>query len=175
MEIMQAIHTRQSCRNYTDELVSTTALADILDAAKAAPVGMGAYADLLITVIQNKELLREINDNAAKVMGRPNPLYGTPTLILISSKPQDGNLSAIPYANAACIAENMMLAATATGYSSVYLWGAVAAMNEAPEIVAQLHLPDQFIPVSSIAVGKAAETQAPKDRSASQLQIAYIK
>ena len=175
MEIMQAIHARQSCRNYTDELICEDALNDILTAAKAAPVGMGAYGDLLITVIQNKELLARIDANAGAIMSRTNPMYVTPTLILISSKLQDGDTAGVPYANAGCIAQNMMLAATAHGYNSVYLWGAVAAMNHAPEIVAELNLPEGYIPVSSIAVGKAAVPQEPKDRSASKLQVTYIK
>jgi hypothetical protein len=50
----------------------------------------------------------------------------------------------------------MALAATDLGLGNVYIFGSVNALNLHAELVAKLNLPEGFVPVSALAVGKAA-------------------
>ncbi len=71
METMKTMEIRQSCRAYTPEQICEADLEVILQAANAAPVGMGRYEDVHLTVIQNNELLDEIDSVAAEFFGDP--------------------------------------------------------------------------------------------------------
>ncbi|MCD7842939.1 MAG: nitroreductase family protein, partial [Lachnospiraceae bacterium] len=88
MDTLNTIFSRKSIRTYTGEPVSPEQEALILKAANAAPVGMGQYDTVHLTIIKNKELLSEIDSTAAALMKRPDshPLYGTPELIVVSVK-----------------------------------------------------------------------------------------
>ena len=158
METMKAIETRQSCRSFTSEQICAVDLEVILKAANAAPVGMGRYEDVHLTVIQNETLLNEIDRVAAEFFGDPqkHPLYGTKTLILVSAILPEAPRTVLAYCNAGCIVENMALAATDLCLGSVYIFGSVNALNLHAELVAKLGLPEGFVPVSALAVGKAA-------------------
>ncbi|MGI6013629.1 MAG: nitroreductase family protein [Oscillospiraceae bacterium] len=158
MEAMKAMEVRQSCRSYTPEQIGEADLELILKAANAAPVGMGRYENVHLTVIQNEELLNEIDGVAAEFFGDPekHPLYGARTLILVSAILPEAPRTTLAYCNAGCIVENMALAATDLGLGNVYIFGSVNALNLHPELVAKLNLPTDFVPVSALAVGKAA-------------------
>ena len=58
----------------------------LLKAANAAPVGMGHYESVHLTVVQNKDLLEKLNVGAAAFMGDPSlrPTYDAPTVIIVS-------------------------------------------------------------------------------------------
>lgn len=158
MELMKAIAMRKSTRKYKSEQIDDKSLNTIINAGCAAPVGMGAYDTVHLTVIQNPDLLNRIAKTTANLFGRPNanPLYGAPTLVVISGKPNDKFPNG-EIANAACINENMALAATNIGIGSVYLWGILCAFTADKELLKDLNLPEGFIPVSSIALGYPTE------------------
>lgn len=152
MELSQAIFTRCSCRSYTDQPVSEEHLNAVLAAGNAAPVGMGAYGTVHLTVIRSKEFIAALSQATCEFMKREgDPLYGAPILILVSAKP--AMPPTIEFQNTGTIMENMMLAATDLGLGSVYLMGAIAALKTKPELVAQLNLPEGFVPVAAAALG----------------------
>lgn len=156
METLKAIARRKSTRDFTSEQISAASLTMILKAGCAAPVGMGRYDSLHLTVIQDKELLEAASRTGKERMGTDNdPLYHAPTLVIISAKPIP-ELPGIELANASCVAENMMLAATDAGISSVYLWGVPFALKQNTAFVERLGLPDGFQPVIAVALGYAA-------------------
>ncbi len=158
MEMMKTMEMRQSCRAYLQEQICEEDLNVILQAANAAPVGMGRYEDVHLTVIQDAALLNEIDSVAAEFFGDPtkHPLYGARTLILVSAVLPEAPRTSLAYCNAGCIVENMALAATDLGLGNVYIFGSVNALNLHAELVAKLNLPEGFVPVSALAVGKAA-------------------
>jgi nitroreductase len=158
MELMKVIAMRKSIRKYKSEQISNESLINIINAGCAAPVGMGAYDTVHITVIQNSQLLNRIASTTATIYGRPNfdPLYGAPTLVIVSGKPNDVFPTA-HVANTACIIENMALAATNFGIGSLYLLGIISAFTEDKELLETLHLPEDFIPVSGIVLGYPTE------------------
>jgi nitroreductase len=93
MDALQAISKRRSIRSYKNEQIPDSALEKILAAGSCAPVA-GSFQ---MSVIQNPELLKKINDITKKAMlssGIPfsveraslpgyEPLYGAPTLIVL--------------------------------------------------------------------------------------------
>ena len=159
MELSKAIFTRCSCRSYTAEAVSEEQLNTVLAAANAAPVGMGAYQTVHLTVIRSKEFISALSKATCEFMKRDgDPLYGAPVLVLVSAKP--GMPPAIEFHNTGTIMENMLLTATDLGLGSVYLMGAVAALNSKPELVAKLGLPEGFVPIAAAAIGHAAQPAA---------------
>lgn len=159
MELIKAIALRKSTRNYKNEQISDESISTIVNAGCAAPVGNGAYATVHLTIIQKPGLLERISKTAANIFGNPNinPLYGAPTLIIVSGKPND-KFPNIELANAACIIENMALTATSIGIGSVYLLGILSAFHEDKELLKELNLPNGFIPVSGIALGYPTES-----------------
>jgi nitroreductase len=84
------------------------------------------------------------------------PIYGAPTLIVVSSK-KDAGAEKVGIADAACIVENMHLAATDLGLGSVYLWAFLRAFVEDSNLLTELNLPAGFQPVSGLAVGYPTE------------------
>lgn len=79
METFKTMTCRKSVRSYKSTL-SDANLQKILMAAQAAPIGMGKYDTMHMTVIRNTELLQELDRNAAEFFGDPSrtPLYNAP-------------------------------------------------------------------------------------------------
>ena len=100
----------------------------------------------------------KIFDDAAgaALFGQPDthPLYGVPTLVLVSSKKPDPLRENVAFSNAAILAHNMALAATDLGVGSCYIWGAIAALSGSAELLKELNLPEGFIPCCAIGLGK---------------------
>lgn len=163
MEWNELITKRYSCREYLDGQITTAQLKAILQAGCAAPVARGKFEQLQITVVQNKELLEQIDQAAKQSYGDDSfsCTRGAPTVILVSVQEEQGQISPMMLASAACVVENMHLAATDLGLGSVYL-GSIQAVNNSFEVLYKLKLQDGFWPVLALAVGdsvKAAETR----------------
>lgn len=160
MNTFEAIYSRKSVRSYTGEPVAETELNEILKAAYAAPVGRARYDSLHLTVITDKDYLSRWDRATAVSFGDPDihPLYGAPTVILVSStlagEPEADNVS---YSNAAIIVQNMAIAATELGVGSCHIWGAVRTLNVSPDLLAELALPEGMVPCCALIVGKTDE------------------
>ena len=158
METLKAIAKRKSVRAFAPDQISEEALQTILAAGCAAPVGMGAYDTLHLTVIQNAALLKRISDAANAAYGRTEPtdiFFGAPTAIVISSSPTRRHGS--EFANASCVAQNMLLTATDLGLGSIYLMSPTSACQAQPELVQAAGIPDGFFPAATVALGFSAE------------------
>ena len=158
MEMIEIIAMRKSTRSYKSEQISQDSLTTILNAGCAAPVGLGAYNSLHLTVIQNSDLLDKITKGTANVFANPKmkPFYGAPTLVIVSAK-ENEKAPHIELANAGCIIENMSLAATDLGLGSVYLMAFLASFSADNELLKELNLPEGFTPVSGMALGYPTE------------------
>jgi len=175
METLKTIAMRKSTRSYKAEQVTQEELNTVLHAGCAAPVGSGKYETVHMTVIQKPELLDRITQAAAKASGNPDakPFYGAPTVILISCKKRED--SNVYIANAACIVENMHLAATDLGLGSVYLWGFLNAFSAEPELLDELSLPKGFVPVSAMTLGYPTEPLTEEKELSQTININTIK
>lgn len=171
MNVFQAIKSRKSVRSFTGEALSEQELQAILTAAQAAPVGMADYGSLKLTVIKNKHLLERIDRNAQTAFHRDGAmLYGAPVLIVVSTRLTGTARDNVAYSNAATLVENMALEAVELGIGACHIWGCVAALAQNADLVKELKLPEGFLPVCAIALGKTSETyrerEIPTDRIA---------
>ena len=177
MTMMETICSRKSVRSYTGENITTEELEVILKATNASPVGMGQFDSMHLTVITNKELLTKIEASAAAMFGKPDmhPLYGAPTLILVSSRKPAPMMENVTYSNAAIMAHNMALAATELGVGTCYIWGATAAMSRNPEVLAELKLPEGFMPCCAMCFGKTDDSYKLRDIPADKIAKVVIE
>lgn len=175
MELMNVIKNRQSCRAFTNETVSESELKQIIQAGNAAPVGNGDYAGVQLTVIQDKNLLVKLEINAHNAMpGIPeHPLYGLSTVICISCKKEDN--TNIAWANASCIAENMLLAATDLGLGSIYLLAIPAIAQFNSELCKELKIQDGFEPYVMVGIGKSQNGFEERELTTDRIHTEYIQ
>lgn len=146
MELFDVINKRFSNRKFLEKQISNEDLDRILKAGMQAPVGRGRYEDMHITVIQDKNLLNEINKLADRSV-----FYNAPTLVIISAK-DDGH--GLDGENSACVAMNMLLAATDLGLASIYL-NLVIGLIKNSDILNKLNLPLGFVPIVGVGLGYA--------------------
>lgn len=171
MELTSILNTRKSVRSYTGEAVSEETRKKILHAANASPVGLAKYETLRLTVIKNKEILSELEQNTARIFKVENRsfLYGTPELILVSTSATDN----VGYSNAAIIAHDMSLAAVNEGVGVCHIWGCIVALQANKELIAKLGIPEGFTPACAVAIGKTnevyAEREIPENRIATNV------
>lgn len=165
MNTLDTLFSRKSIKSYTGEQITKEELDIILKAANASPVGMGRYEDVHLTVIQNPELLSKIDAAGAAMFNKPDlhPLYNAPTLVLVSSKAPTEMMKNVAYSNAAIIVHNMVLAAMELNVGACYIWGAVRALSMNSELVAELNLPEGFIPCCAVSLGRSNETYAMRE------------
>ena len=165
MNTLEAIEKRYSCRNYKPEQISEDALGEILKAGMAAPVGSAAYDSLHITVIQNQGMLNKISDAVSemvsKMFGKPmDKNFGAPTMIIVSAKP--GMIPGIEYANAGCVLENMLIAATSLGIDNVIWGGGAVVVEQSEEFMQQINIPEGYKPLMCASFGYAVNDEPAK-------------
>ena len=170
MNTLESIFKRVSTRAYTTQQIPEEALQTILDAGCAAPVAMAQYEALRITVVQNRELIKKIQDTGAEMMFkmtgmRKNMDYGEQTMIIISSMPP--LRPGMEFTNAGCIIENMVLAATDLGIDSVVLAGAPSALALNEQLQRELNIPEGFKPILGASFGYSAEPTPAKKHTIS--------
>lgn len=163
MEYRQTMLVRRSCRAYTGTQLPSAMVEQLVEAANLAPVGRKKYEEVHLTIVQNQAFLNELTERFRKAVGDMNvvPFYGAPTLIIVSVRTQEGEVPLVSMANAACVVDHMHLRAADLGLGSVYIYGAMTVLRSTPDLVAQLNLPEGFLPASSLAVGFAADGGQP--------------
>lgn len=133
MDTLEAILKRKSVRSYKNEQISEAELKALVDAGMSGPGGGAVH----LSVIQKGDLIQRINDITKNAMLNSGvefsvqraslpgyePIYGAPTLILLSAPDPNGAV------NCACAAENMLIAATALGLGSCFLMSIRAAFG----------------------------------------------
>ena len=174
MNTLEAIAKRVSVRAYKPDQIPEDALQTILKAGMAAPVGMGAYGDLHLTVIQDMDILNEIgeavNEMIFKMLGkRINKNFGAPTMVVVSSKP--GRAPGGEMANAATVLENMAIAATDLGIDNIIQGGASAVIAQTPALREKIAIPDGFTPILAASFGYAVKEEAAKHHEISVNRI----
>ena len=176
MTTMEALFSRKSVRAYTGENITDDELRQILKAAYAAPVGMGDYASLRLTVVRNPALLEKIDRAAAKLFGQPemHPLYGAPTLIIVSTRLPEKGSGNLPYSNGAIVTQNMAIAATELGVGVCHIWGAMSAVRADPALMAELKLPEGHVPCCSVCLGRTEEMYSLRDIPDGRIDTAFL-
>ena len=162
MEVLQAISNRRSHRSYKDEQLSEEVLSSILKAGLEAPSARN-HQPWHFSVVQDKELLQLVHDEAAKVMGKDgsprfaNPdfqiFYYAPTVIFIFGE------KAFDWTQVDCgiAVENMALAAESLGVGSVILGLPKPAFKgeNADKLRKRLDCPEGYDFVIALSLGYA--------------------
>lgn len=68
METLNTLICRHSVRTYTGDAVSASDLEKLLKAANAAPVGMGLYDQVHLTVVNNQYFIANADTATATIM-----------------------------------------------------------------------------------------------------------
>ena len=181
MELKQAIYTRRSVRDYTDEPVSKQLINELLEAASHAPSAMNGQPWAFV-VIQDKAKLRAYSDRAkVKCLesitsesrlselketlsdAAFNIFYNSGTLIVICAKP----LGQHPDWDCCLAGQNLMLAAHGLGLGTCPI-GLAWPLLDREDIKAELRIPTDYAAILPIIVGhpkgpaKAVARSAPK-------------
>lgn len=158
MDALQAILTRRSVRNFTEQPISDEALETILKAGMSGPSCVNAR-DWSFVVTRDPELLGKMAD----ANGRPaTPLRGAALGILVLGDLERAFKPAPDYwiIDGSIAAQNMILAAHALDIGSVWL-GTYPQMDRVEAQRKLLGLPDTVIPHSILAFGYPDGGQEP--------------
>lgn len=154
MEVLKAIYSRRSIRNFSEEKISDEILRRILLAGMSGPSCVNAR-DWAFFVIRDRQILSRM----AEANGHPaRPLLGADTGILVCGDMERAFPGAKDYwvIDAAVSVQNMILAAHALGVGSVWL-GTWPQMDRVKKQAELLKLPETLIPHSILALGYPAD------------------
>jgi FMN reductase [NAD(P)H] len=163
MNASKAIELRKSARDYENRTVEKEKIEAIVKAGNSAPI----FGQIQITVIENQELLKEINEVTINMMKNSNndflvesasmegysPLYRAPILILLSS-PEGNDSKGINMANVSCAAENILITATELELGSCFVMLPMMAFSN-PDLLQKIGVPDKYIPLCGVLIGYA--------------------
>ena len=157
MDTLTAIHQRHSCRAYAPKHVSDHDLVEIVRAGQQAPIANAQYTYMQLTVVQSRKLLDTMTSRVQKLTANldANPFYNVPTLIVISTN--SNAAEGIGLANMACVAQNMLLAATSLGLSSILVTNWARVLRDEADLLRQLKLERTLVPVGAVCVGYPLE------------------
>ncbi|MCC8106401.1 MAG: nitroreductase family protein [Clostridiales bacterium] len=176
MQTLEAIAKRKSTRDFDpDKAVSKEIIDTIVKAGCQAPIGANKRDSLHLTVCRNKEILSEINQSTAATMKmEPRDFFYAAPAVIIVSVSEKQMAPGIEYANAACVIENMLIAATDAGVDNIYLWGGVQALAKNADLCAKMGIPEGFKPVSAAALGYSKSGSAEARELLASLSVNYI-
>jgi len=182
MDLKEAIYTRRSARDFTDEPVDEKTLRQLVDAAVQAPSAVNQQP-WSFCVVRDRTLLVRISDEAKAHMLKTSPaglshhfqevlsdpkfdvFYHAPALVVISSTTES------PWAveNCSLAAENLMLTARAAGLGTCWI-GFAQAWLGTPEGKMALGLPANYVPVAPIIVGHPKSAPPPVPRKEPEIR-----
>jgi nitroreductase len=151
MDLLEAIYTRRSIRQFTDQPIPEEQLEEILKTAMQAPSARN-FQPWHFVVIDDRDLLKEV----PKFHPYASMLETAPLTIAVCG---DFTLEkSIEYIALDCAAatQNMLLAVHGLGLGAVWL-GIYPREKRIEGLKKLLHLPQQIIPISLVALGHPAE------------------
>ena len=160
MDFYDVLSKRVSTRKFTDEKISEEDIKILLDAANKAPIAMGQYDSSRLTVIEDRDLIKEISQEYKYFTGKDSDaLYNAPVFIIFSSNKDNTS----KYEDAGCVLENIALAATNLNLGSCYIRGLVNKLGNEAKYIDKLMLDRGYYPVSGIIVGHSEDELKGKD------------
>ncbi|SFA72093.1 nitroreductase family protein [Clostridium frigidicarnis] len=185
-DILEVVKERRSIRSYKEDQIKEEELETILEGGIWAPSGTNEQA-WHFTVIQNKELTKEISDKTKTILSKSENeyirklgeneklhiFYNAPTVILIS-----GNEKAItPMEDTSAAVQNMLLVAESLSIGTCWI-GTVASLFSDPEVGnvyrEKCGIPEEYKVMHSISVGyKKIENVNPPERKKNKVN--YIR
>ncbi|MDO4628806.1 MAG: nitroreductase family protein [Planctomycetia bacterium] len=157
MELFEAMEKRHSYRKeYTDTPIPKEDLLKIVEAGRLAPSGKNAQTTTFV-IVDDPEILREFGE----MLERPASMKSAKAAIVLVTKPERvfcGHTFHLEDMSAA--AQNMLLAATALGYASVWVQGGLLMNGVAERINELLNVPVGQYAQVLLPIGVPAEEMA---------------
>lgn len=160
MDTLEAIRTRRSVRQFTQQPIPEAALQAILRAGTAGPTAVNAR-DWTFIVVRDRKMLGKMADcNGPSA----NPLRGAALGVLVCGDLERAYPNAPEFwiVDGSVAAQNMLLAAHSLGLGGVWL-GTWPHMDRVERLRTLFALPDTVAPHSMLAFGYPAEPTAPCD------------
>ncbi|MGB9927936.1 MAG: nitroreductase family protein [Methanosarcina sp.] len=172
MEAIDAIFTRRSVRRFENKQIPDEVLKKIINAGIYAPSALSLQPWGFIVVQDQAFLTRvsdyckpflisalkdahdEVSDAFRKLLETRgfSIFYNAPTVILVIGRTDNRSL----WIDCCLCAENMMLAAHASGIGSCWIGGSEAAFSN-EEIMKGFQIPEGYSPIGTIVFGYPAE------------------
>ncbi len=169
MEFFELIKERRSIRDFKDIEVNDDLIKKVIEAGMYAPTGTNSQ-DTYFTAIKNKELLEELRFIGNKILTRQNFFYNPNVLILVSYGPK----AKTGLSDVSCAMENMMLAATDLGLSSVWINQLLDNENQLlKEFYKKIQIPEDHKVCVALALGYP--NQSPRDITRNLTNYRIIK
>jgi len=159
MELFEAMELRHSYRGaYSDAPLPESDVRRIVQAGIQAPSGYNSQ-DTTFVIVDDRELIAQI----AAILGN-TPVFRTAPLLIacvVEVEPQvpEGRM-AFPIENCAAAVENMLLAATALGYASLWYDGSLRREGRNRAIGQLLGLEEGLVVQVLLPVGVPLEEKA---------------
>ncbi|MFA7674903.1 MAG: nitroreductase family protein [Endomicrobiia bacterium] len=154
---MDILFDRKSCRSYKTDEIPQEDLNYILHAGMSSPSALNTRHWSFI-VIKNKETHKQI----MQIHTASQMLVNAPIAIVVCAD-LDKEYKGYWQQDCAASTENMLLAATAKGYGSV--WCGVCPIEDRVKAFTELlKLPKNMVPFSLVVIGKSAEDKPAKQR-----------
>ena len=182
MDIKEAIYTRRSVREFTDQPVDKATVQALIQSAIQAPSAVN-HQPWAFVVVQDKAILRSYSDRAKTLLAKTmnltliglelrnaladhtfNIFYNANTLIIICAKP----LGAHPDWDCCLAAQNLMLAAHGMGLGTCPI-GFAWPLLEEPDVKEHLRIPPEYRPILPIIVGYPSKPTAAVPRTDSEI------
>ncbi|MBP2646140.1 MAG: drgA 1 [Firmicutes bacterium] len=177
-DTLKTIKSRRAIRSFGDEQIKDSDLETLLEAARYAPSAMNRQS-WHFTVIQNKELLKEMNSVGKKDAIHTAPdfmkekmksdtfsfWHGAPTVIIVSGA-DDNRFTC---ADCALACQNILLAAESLGINTCWINSGLM-LFEGPSgqsFKERLSIPAGYTPLYSVAIGyiKGDKPSAPERKT----------
>lgn len=158
MDALEAILTRRSIRQFTDQSVSEAVVEDLLRAAMSAP-SAGNQQPWQFVVITDREIL----DTIPSIHPYSAMLRQAPLAILVCGDEQLETHKGYWVQDCSAATQNLLLAAHARGLGAVWL-GIYPRMDRVAGLRKLLGLPEHVVPMALVAIGHPAEHLPPAER-----------
>jgi nitroreductase len=158
METLEAIGTRRSVRAYTDQPVPQEVIERLLSAAMQAPSACNQQPWHFVVVNERGQL-----DALADVLPFGKMLKHGPLAIIVCADVPSEVCPGYWVQDCSAATQNLLLAAHSLGLGAVWI-GVYPVSERVAALQAVLGLPEQVVPLCTVAIGHPAEQPAPVNR-----------
>ena len=167
---LELIRRRRSCRAFEIEAPAREVLEEIIEAGRYAPSGMNRQRTrFFVAMGEDVRKLSAIVSRLREDYQDKDCTYGAPVLVVVSNKEENPNAKA----DAGCVMQNMMLAASAVGVGSVWV-NQFGPISQDEELRSMLGLEEDEFVCAALALGKPSGELFPGVRERTGHQVIWL-
>jgi len=167
---LELIRRRRSCRAFEAQAPAREVLEEIIEAGRYAPSGMNRQRTRFFVAQGEKvKKLSAIVSRLREDYKDKDCTYGAPVLVLVTNREENPNAKA----DAGCVMQNMMLAASAVGVGSVWI-NQFGPLSGDEELRALLGLEEDEFICAALALGKPAGDLFPGVRERTGHKVIWL-